>query len=69
MERLRQTVEEAHALGDLDGLCERLDQLVGLVGHRREEVKAAREQARRSARDIKERIVAEAEQIAAEATH
>ena len=69
VERLRQTVEEAHALGDLDGLCERLDQLVGLVGHRREEVKAAREQARRSARDIKERIVAEAEQIAAEATH
>jgi Domain of Unknown Function (DUF349) len=69
VERLRRTVEEAHALGDLDGLCERLDKLTGLVGHRREEAKAAREQARRSARDIKERIVAEAEQIAAEATH
>ena len=69
VERLRRTVQEAHALGDLDGLCERLDKLTGLVGHRREEAKAAREQARRSARDIKERIVAEAEQIAAEATH
>ena len=69
VERLRRTVEEAHALGDLDGLCERLDKLTGLVGHRREEAKAAREQARRNAREIKERIVAEAEQIAAEATH
>jgi hypothetical protein len=69
VERLRRTVEEAHALGDLDGLCERLDKLIGLVGHRREEAKAAREQARRNAREIKERIVAEAEQIAAEATH
>src|SRR5262249_45234083 len=36
---------------------------------RREEVKAAREQARAQARDVKDRIVAEAEQIAAEATH
>jgi hypothetical protein len=69
VERLRRTVEEAHALGDLGGLCDRLDKLTGLVGHRREEAKAAREQARRNARDIKEQIVAEAEQIAAEATH
>jgi hypothetical protein len=69
VERLRKTVEDAHALGDLDGLCERLDKLVGLVGQKREEAKAAREQARNSAREIKERIVAEAEQIAVEATH
>jgi hypothetical protein len=40
-----------------------------VVGHKREEVKAAREQARRGAGDVKERIVAEAEAIAAEATH
>jgi hypothetical protein len=69
VERLRQTVAEAHALGDLDGLCQRLDKLVGVVGQKREEVKAAREHARQGAREIKERIVTEAERIAAEATH
>jgi hypothetical protein len=69
VERLRQTVVDAHALGDLDGLCQRLDKLVGVVGQKREEVKAAREHARQGAREIKERIVTEAEQIAAEATH
>jgi len=69
VERLRKTVVDAHALGDLDGLCERLDKLTGVVGHKREEVKAAREQARHNAREIKERIVGEAEHIAAEATH
>jgi hypothetical protein len=69
VERLRKTVVEANAIGDLDGLCGRLDKLTGVVGHKREEVKAQREQARSAARDVKERIVAEAEQIAAEATH
>ena len=69
VERLRKTIVGAHALGDLDGLCGRLDKLTGVVGHKREEVKAAREQARHNAREIKERIVAEAEHIAAEATH
>jgi hypothetical protein len=69
VERLRKTVAEANAIGDLDGLCGRLDKLTGVVGHKREEVKAQREQARSAARDIKEHIVAEAEHIAAEATH
>ena len=69
VERLRQTVVDAHALGDLDGLCQRLDKLTGVVGQKREEVKAAREHARQGAREMKERIVTEAEQIAAEATH
>ena len=69
VERLRQTVVDAHALGDLDGLCQRLDKLTDVVGQKREEVKAAREHARQSAREIKERIVTEAERIAAEATH
>jgi hypothetical protein len=41
----------------------------GLVDHRREETKAARDQARGEAQDRKERIVAEAERIAVEATH
>ena len=69
VERLRKTIVDAHALGDLDGLCERLDKLTGVVGHKREEVKAAREQARTEARGVKERIVDEAERISAEATH
>jgi Domain of Unknown Function (DUF349) len=69
VERLRTSVTGANALGDLDGLCSRLDKLGGVVGHKREEVKAQREQARRGAREVKERIVDEAEHIAAEATH
>ena len=69
VERLRKTVTGANALGDLDGLCGRLDKLGGVVGHKREEVKAQREQARQNAREIKEHIVEEAEHIAAEATH
>jgi hypothetical protein len=67
--RLRAAVADAHAVGDLDGLCGRLEALTGLVDHRREEHKAAREQARSQAHEVKERIVAEAERIAAEATH
>jgi hypothetical protein len=69
VERLRKTVTEASAIGDLEGLCGRLDKLTGVVGHKREEVKAQREHARSAAREIKERIVDEAEHIAAEATH
>jgi hypothetical protein len=69
VQRLIRTISEANALGDLDGLRARLEQLTEDVGHRREEVKAAREQARVQAREIKERIVTEAEEIAAEATH
>jgi hypothetical protein len=69
VQRLIRTISEANALGDLDGLRSRCERLTEDVGQRREEVKAAREQARVQARDVKERIVAEAEQIAAEATH
>jgi Domain of Unknown Function (DUF349) len=59
----------AHAIGDLDGLLKRLETLGGTVEHRREEHKAAREQARSEAHEAKERIVAEAERLAVEATH
>ncbi len=67
--RLLAAVADAHCVGDLDGLRRKLDAMTGLVDHRREENKAAREQARTEAQDRKERIVAEAERIAAEATH
>jgi hypothetical protein len=69
VQRLLRSIAEANALGDLDGLRTRLERLTEDVGHKREEVKAAREQARVQAKEIKERIVAEAEQIAVEATH
>ena len=69
VQRLVRSISEANALGDLDGLRARLERLTEDVGHRREEARAAREQARVAAREIKERIVAEAEQIAVEATH
>ncbi len=67
--RLMTAVTGAHAIGDLDSLSARLVALGGTIEHRREEHKAAREQARTEAHEIKERIVAEAERLAAEATH
>jgi hypothetical protein len=69
VQRLLKSVADASALGDLDGLRTRLEALTGAVDQRREEVKAAREHARSEARGVKERIVEEAEHIAAEATH
>ena len=69
VQRLLTSVADANALGDLDGLRTRLEALTGAVDQRREEVKAAREHARTEAREVKERIVDEAEHIAAEATH
>jgi hypothetical protein len=69
IERLTGSVTGANAIGDLDGLLARLEKLTDLASRRREEHKAAREAARGEALEVKERIVAEAEQIAKEATH
>ena len=69
VKRLLAAVADANALGDLAGLQTRLEALGGAVDQRREEAKAAREHARTEARGTKERIVADAEHIAAEATH
>ena len=69
IQRLLAAVDDARAVGDLEGLKTRLEALGGLLDSRREEVRAAREQARTEAREIKERIVAEAERIVTEATH
>ena len=69
VKRLLAAISDANALGDLDSLRVRLEALGGAVDQRREEVKAAREHARGEARGLKERIVTEAERIAAEATH
>jgi Domain of Unknown Function (DUF349) len=67
--RLTTACSGAHAIGDLDGLISRLEALSGSLENRREEHRAAREQARNTAHEIKERIVAEAERLATEATH
>jgi hypothetical protein len=69
IDRLRESVTDAHAVGDLDALIGRLETLTGLLGERREELKVKREHARSEAREVKERIVAEAERIAVEETH
>ena len=67
--RLTAAVGDANAIGDLDSLTARLSALTETIEHRREEHKAAREQARSAAHEVKERIVAEAERLAVEATH
>ena len=67
--RLLESVSCANCVGDLDGLHGRLEAMTSLVDHRREENKAAREQARSDAQERKTKIVEEAERIAAEATH
>jgi hypothetical protein len=69
VQHLLNSITDANALGDLDGLRARLERLTEDVGDRREGAKATRRQARTAATQVKERIVAEAEQIAAEATH
>ena len=69
IERLLGAVTDAHAVGDLDTLRARVEHLRDTVSDRREERRAERAHAREEALAIKERIVVEAERIAAEATH
>jgi hypothetical protein len=64
IERLREAVRAAAAVGDLDALAARLESLTGLLAAKREEIKAAKAKAGEEARAVKERIVAEAESIA-----
>jgi hypothetical protein len=67
--RLHAAIDEAKAVGDLEGLKRRLDSLTEQAEQRQQEHKAARDRARVEAIAVKERIVAEAEKLAAEATH
>jgi hypothetical protein len=64
IDHLRQQVTEAHAVGDLEALAQRLDRLTAEVDARREERKAAKARATEEARETKEQLVAEAEQLA-----
>jgi len=67
--RLRAAVQEAKAVGDLGALQRRLDALADRADQMQHEQKAARERAKAEAIEIKERIVGEAEELAAHATH
>lgn len=64
IEHLRDQVTEGHAVGDLDALARRLDELTARVEARREERKAARARQAQQARQAKEELVAEAEELA-----
>jgi Domain of Unknown Function (DUF349) len=62
---VRETVATAAAVGDLDGLLDRLDALGPVIAEQRETRKAAKAERTAQARATKERIVEQAEQIAA----
>ncbi|WP_371482952.1 DUF349 domain-containing protein [Kitasatospora sp. NBC_00315] len=64
LEHLRAQVVEAHAVGDLDALAKRLDALSADIETRREERKIARAKAQDETRVAKDKLVAEAEQLA-----
>jgi uncharacterized protein DUF349 len=66
--RLRSGLDEAHVVGDVDGLAARLDKLAGVAEERAGEARAAREAARAQAIARKTALAEEAERIAAEAT-
>ena len=68
IKRLRTTLDEAHVVGDIDGLAARLDRLTAIAEEKAGEAKAAREVARTEALARKTALVEEAETIAAEAT-
>jgi hypothetical protein len=66
--RLRTSLPEAHVVGDIDGLCARLDKLAVVAEGKAGEARAAREAARAEALARKTALVEEAEKIAAEST-
>jgi Domain of Unknown Function (DUF349) len=66
--RLRSSLETAHVVGDVDGLCARLDKLATIADEKAGAARAARDAARIEAVARKTALVEEAEKIAAEAT-
>jgi uncharacterized protein DUF349 len=68
LRRLRGSLDEAHVVGDLDGLADRLDRLTGVAEEKAGAARAARETARADALARKTALAEEAEKIAAEST-
>ncbi|MFE7317636.1 DUF349 domain-containing protein [Streptomyces sp. NPDC057555] len=65
IDHLRLQVDEHHAVGDLETLKKRLDGLVSTVEARREERRAVKAKQTDEARHAKEKLVVEAEELAA----
>lgn len=63
---LRTSVESAHVVGDLDGLTQRLSAIETALEQKREQEQQERAAAREAAAQVREKIVAEAEKIAAQ---
>jgi hypothetical protein len=66
LRRIRTSLEDAHVVGDLDGLAARIDKLVSVAEGKTAEARAAREVARTEALARKTNLVEEAEAIGAE---
>jgi hypothetical protein len=66
--KLRSDLDEAHVVGDIDGLAARLDKLASLADEKAGAARAAREAARLDAIARKTALVEEAEKLAAEST-
>jgi len=66
--RLRSGLDEAHVVGDIDGLAARLDKLTTIAEEKAGAARAARDAARAESLVRKTALVEEAESIAAEAT-
>jgi hypothetical protein len=68
LRRIRASLDDAHVVGDLDGLASRLDKLAVVAEEKSGEARAAREAARGEALARKTTLVVEAESIASEST-
>src|SRR6185436_14425110 len=68
LRRIRTSLADAHAVGDFDGLAERLDKLTAAAEEKAGEARAARDAARAQAVTSKIALVEEAEKIANEST-
>ena len=62
---VRSQVAEANAVGDLPGLCAKLDELLPVLAAQRESRRAEKAKRQGEAREEKEKLAAEAEKIAA----
>jgi hypothetical protein len=68
LKRIRASLDDAHVVGDLDGLADRVEKLVATAEQKLVESRAQREAARAEAIARKTALVEEAEQIAATST-
>jgi Domain of Unknown Function (DUF349) len=68
LRRLRTSLDDAHVVGDLDGLAARLDKLASIADEKIGEARVARDAARADAVARKTTLVEEAESIAADSS-